>query len=88
MAALRPQGRLVIVGLPKSNIRFPIGPLLFERSVSGGGVGSPSDTARMLEFAARADVTARVEQFPMKDVNRAIDHVRSGTVRFRAVLAA
>jgi uncharacterized zinc-type alcohol dehydrogenase-like protein len=86
--ALRPQGRLVIVGLPESDIRFPIVPLLFERSVSGGAVGSPSDTARMLEFAARAGVVARVEQFPMKEVNCAIDHVRSGNVRFRAVLAA
>ena len=88
VAALRPQGRLVIVGLPESDIRFPIVPLLFERSVSGGAAGSPSDTARMLEFAARAGIVPRVEQFPMEDVNRAVDHVRSGKARFRAVLVA
>lgn len=86
LAALRPQGRLVIVGLPETDIRFPVAPLLLERSVSGGAVGSPSDIARMLEFAARAGIVPRVEQFPIADVNRAVDHVRSGTVRFRAVL--
>ncbi|MGH3869959.1 MAG: NAD(P)-dependent alcohol dehydrogenase [Pseudonocardiaceae bacterium] len=88
LAALRPQGRLVIVGVPQSDIRFPVGPLLAERSVSGGAVGSPSDIARMLKFAARAGVVARVEQFPIADVNRAVDHVRSGRARFRAVLVA
>ena len=88
LAALRPQGRLVIVGLPETDIRFPVMPLLFERSVSGGAAGSPSDTARMLEFTARAGIVARVEQFPLSDVNRAVDHVRSGKARFRAVLVA
>lgn len=88
LAALRPRGRLVIVGLPESDIRFPVLPLLFERSVSGAASGSPSDTVRMLEFAARAGIVPRVEQFPMNDVNRAVDHVRSGKARFRAVLVA
>ncbi|MGH3889773.1 MAG: hypothetical protein ACRDSZ_24960 [Pseudonocardiaceae bacterium] len=42
-------------------------PLLFERSVSGGAGGSPSDIARMLEFAARAGIVPRVEQFPIAE---------------------
>lgn len=84
--ALRPQGRLVICGLPESDIRFPVVPLLAERSVSGGSVGSPTDTLRMLEFAARHWVRPMTEHFPLKDVNRALDRVRSGKVRFRAVL--
>jgi alcohol/geraniol dehydrogenase (NADP+) len=88
LAALQPQGRLVIVGIPETDIRFPVVPLLFERSVSGGATGSPSDIARMLEFAARAGVAPKVEQFPIADVNRAVDHVRSGTARFRAVLVS
>jgi uncharacterized zinc-type alcohol dehydrogenase-like protein len=86
--ALRPQGRLVVVGIPGSDIQFPIAPLLFERSVSGGTAGSPSDTARMLDFAARSGIAPIVEQFPMEDVGYAVDHVRSGKARFRAVLAA
>ncbi len=88
VAALRPQGRLVIVGIPGSDIRFPIWSVLFERSVSGGAVGSPSDTARMLEFAARAGIGPRVELFPMAEVNRAVDHLRAGKARYRAVLVA
>ncbi len=88
VATLRPQGRLVIVGVPESDIRFPVVNLLYECSVSGGAGGSPSDTARMLEFAARTGIVPRIEQFSMEDVNHAVDHVRSGKARFRAVLVA
>ncbi|MGH3821573.1 MAG: NAD(P)-dependent alcohol dehydrogenase, partial [Pseudonocardiaceae bacterium] len=77
VGALRPQGRLVLVGIPESDICIPVFPLLLERSVSGGGVGGPSDTARMLEFAARAGIVPRIEQFPMAEVNSAVDRVRS-----------
>lgn len=87
VAALQPRGRLVICGLPESDIRFPIVPMLAERSVSGGSAGSPSDTARMLAFAARTGVRPMTEQFALADVNEAMDRVRAGKVRFRAVLA-
>jgi uncharacterized zinc-type alcohol dehydrogenase-like protein len=85
---LRPQGRLVMVGLPESDLRIPVLPLLAERSVSGGMCGSPSDTAAMLAFAARKGVKPWTEPFPMKDVNKALDHVRAGKARYRAVLTA
>jgi uncharacterized zinc-type alcohol dehydrogenase-like protein len=85
--ALRPQGRLVIVGIPESDIKFPAFPLLAEKSVSGACAGSPSDIAQMLAFAARHGVKPMTEQFALSDVNAAVERVRSGKVRFRAVLA-
>jgi uncharacterized zinc-type alcohol dehydrogenase-like protein len=85
--ALRPEGRLVVLGNPPSEIHFPAFPLLLERSVSGSSVGSPSETARMLDFAARTGVRPIIEQFALEDVNRALDRVRSGRVRFHTVLA-
>ncbi len=88
VAALRPQGRLVIVGLPETDVKFPAFPLLPEKSVTGGMCGSPSDTAGMLEFAARHNFRPMIESFPMAEVNKAVDRVRSGKVRYRVVLHA
>jgi uncharacterized zinc-type alcohol dehydrogenase-like protein len=88
VSALRPGGRLVVVGLPESDLRIPIVPMLPERSVSGGMVGSPSDTRVMLDFCVRHGIRPYVETFPMRDINRAVEHVRAGKARFRAVLAA
>jgi uncharacterized zinc-type alcohol dehydrogenase-like protein len=63
-------------------------PLLAERSVSGSQAGSPSDIARMLDFAARKDIKPMIERFAMTDINAAVDRVRSGKARFRVVLQA
>ena len=88
LAALRPQGQLVLVGLPDVDIKFPALPLLAERSVRGGQCGGPSDTALMLDFAARSGVRPVVESFPMAKVNDAVDHLRAGKARYRVVLEA
>ena len=73
MNALRPQGRLVNVGITGVDMKIPPFPLLQERSVSGSQAGSPSDIARMLDFAARKGLKPMVEVFAMKDVNAAVD---------------
>jgi uncharacterized zinc-type alcohol dehydrogenase-like protein len=86
--ALRPQGRLVFVGIPGAPVRVPGFGLLAEKSVSGGSCGRPSDTVRLLDFAARSGVKPVVEHFAMADINRALDHIRAGKARFRVVLSA
>lgn len=88
VAALRPQGRLVLVGIPDSALKITPFPLLAEKSVGGGSCGGPSDTATMLDFAARSGVRPIVERFEMADVNQALDHVRAGKPRYRVVLEA
>ena len=68
-----------------------IGPfaLLFsEKTIAGGVPASRQETVQMLEFAARTGVRPKVETFPMSDINRAMEHVRSGRAHFRAVVAA
>lgn len=87
VGTLRPQGRLVVVGVPENEIRVAAFPLIGgEKSISGGRVGSPADQRDMLDFAAARGVRPMVELFPMSEVNRAVARVRSGEVRYRAVL--
>lgn len=88
IAALRAQGKLVLVGIPPGEVHFPVFPMLCEKSVSGGCCGSPSDTSLMLDFTARNGVKPQVEVFPMSKVNDAVQHVRDGKARFRVVLEA
>jgi len=87
VAALRPQGALVIVGVPDKEISLAaFGMIAKEKTIAGGRAGSPWDITRMLEFAARHQVKAQIEKFPMRDVNSAIDRLRSGKARYRVVL--
>lgn len=88
MDALAPEGRLCVVGVPDSDLKLPAFPTInYQRSLSGGRAGAPSDTAAMMEFCARHGVAPMCEQFDMKDINRGVQHARDGKARYRAVLA-
>jgi uncharacterized zinc-type alcohol dehydrogenase-like protein len=87
IAALRPQGVLVIVGVPDSAIQLAaFGMIGKEKTLAGGRAGSPWDITLMLDFAARHQVKAQIEKYPMSAVNEAMARLASGKARYRVVL--
>jgi len=85
--ALRPQGRLHFVGAllqPPTISVFP--GLLYEKNVSASVTGGPPVMRKMLDFAARHNITPQTESFRINQVNDAIEKLRKGAVRYRAVL--
>jgi uncharacterized zinc-type alcohol dehydrogenase-like protein len=86
IGALRPQGKLHIVGAAPS-VSAAVFPLIIgERSIGGSPLGSPATTATMLEFAARHGIEPVTETFPLSKVNDAMEKLRSGKPRYRLVL--
>lgn len=89
LRALAPRGRLHFVGMIAEPLGLSGMQLIGnQRSVSGSPLGRPSMIATMLEFCARHQILPQVEHFPMREVNAAIDHLRSGKARYRIVLDA
>jgi alcohol/geraniol dehydrogenase (NADP+) len=88
--ALAPDGRIHLVGVPNEIIPIDVRPhlIMWRRGVQGSSTGSPSLLATLLAFAARHSISAQVELFPMRRVNDAISHLRSGKARYRVVLQA
>jgi len=85
---LRPTGKLWFVGVPPAPISVQAFPLISGlRSIGGSPIGSPSRIREMLLVAARHQVKATTELFPMAKANEAIDKVKKSKVRYRAVLA-
>ena len=88
LASLKPQGTLIVVGASESAMQInPLSLVFAEKKISGGLVASPHETRQMLDFAARTGVRPVVEAFAMTDINAALARVRSGDIRFRAVLS-
>jgi len=86
--ALRPNGTLWFVGVPPSPVSVHAFPLISGlRTIGGSPVGSPARLRDMLDVAARHGVKAKTELFPMEKANEAIEKVKKGKVRYRAVLA-
>lgn len=87
IAALRPKGRLHLVGAvlnPISTSLFPM--LVGQKSLSSSPLGSPTTTQKMLEFAARHHIEPVTEIFSFDQINAAMDKLENGTPRYRIVL--
>jgi len=84
---LSPKGRLHFVGAVLEPIQVGIFPMMMaQRSISASPVGSPATISQMLEFAARHLIKPQIELFSKDKINDAIDHVREGKARYRAVI--
>lgn len=87
MRMLRPRGRLHMVGAVAEPLSLNLTPMMFgQLSLSSSPVGDPATMRRMLEFAARHDITPVNEHYPMSKVNDAMERLRSGEARYRIVL--
>ncbi|MCW8451904.1 NADPH-dependent aldehyde reductase Ahr [Legionella quinlivanii] len=85
--ALAPHGRFHTVGVTSAPIPAQSMQLIMaQRSISGSPLGSPATIEDMLQFCARHNIMPMTEHFAMKDVNKALDHLRSGKARYRIVL--
>jgi uncharacterized zinc-type alcohol dehydrogenase-like protein len=89
IASLAPNGRMHVVGAVLEPIPVSIFPLIGRQgSIGASPTGSPVNIADMLAFAARHDVAAQTEHFPMSRINEAFAHVAAGKARYRVVLDA
>ncbi len=85
--ALRPKGKLILVGVVMEPIPVSMFTLLIgQRMISASPTGSPAAMATMLNFAARHKILPTVETFKFSQVNEAIEKLKQGKIRYRAVL--
>jgi uncharacterized zinc-type alcohol dehydrogenase-like protein len=88
LGVLRRNGKLCLLGLPEHGVSVASVPLVFfQRSIVSSGIGSRLEIQKMLDFSARHDIRPRIELFPMREANAALDRLRRNEVRYRAVLA-
>ena len=80
-------GNICFVGVPPSPISIHAFSLIMKRiKISGNPGGSRKMMKEMLKIAANKGIKPIIEKFSFKDVNKAIDKVKSNKIRYRAVL--
>lgn len=86
--ALAPEGTLVLLAVDNKELVLPPAMELVgaRRKVMGSPSGSIKDMRETLEVAARHGVRPMIETFPLDLAQTALDRVREGKPRFRAVL--
>jgi uncharacterized zinc-type alcohol dehydrogenase-like protein len=89
LAALRPRGRLHVVGAVLEPIPVAVFALLMgQKSVSASPLGSPATIRHMLDFAGRHGIAPQVETMPMAKVHEALARLESEKPAHRLVLLA
>jgi D-arabinose 1-dehydrogenase-like Zn-dependent alcohol dehydrogenase len=87
LGGLAPNGDLVAVGAPTDAVSLPVARMLGNRwSLHGWAAGHAGDVEDALAAAARNDVDPWVETYPLDAADAAFGAMRSGEVRFRAVV--
>ncbi|CAM0135680.1 unnamed protein product [Umbelopsis sp. WA50703] len=82
-------GKLVMLDLPEKPMTFsPVALIYKHLSVVGSFVGSNNDLAEMLDLASKANVRPMIEKVgnTSEEVNKGIDKLISGKVRYRVVI--
>lgn len=88
ISALAPEGTLVLLAVDDKELVLPPPMELINgrRKVMGSVTGSIKDMREMLEVAATHNVRPMIETHPLEQAQLALDRVREGKPRFRAVL--
>jgi len=87
LGMLRPQGAMVIVGVPPEPTPLSAWSLIAgNRRLAGSAIGGIPETQEMLDYCARHEIGADVEVIPIQKVNEAYDRMLRNDVRYRFVI--
>jgi 2-desacetyl-2-hydroxyethyl bacteriochlorophyllide A dehydrogenase len=87
LEGLLPEGRLVLMGIDPEPMMLPQSSLITKQlKLIGSRQDERQDLIDILNLAAQGKVKPMIEVFSLAEVNTAFERVKSGKVRFRAVL--
>lgn len=85
--ALRPDGRLILMGVSTTEPLAISPEILFKRGhIIGSTQNDREHLYEALDYVARGKVKVMTEIFPLEDITNAYDKVANGNVRFKAVI--
>ena len=84
---LRPDGSVILVGLPPESLEVNAFSVVSGRhSFSGSNIGGIAETQEMLNFCAKHKITADIELINIQQVNEAFERLEKGDVKYRFVI--
>lgn len=86
LKALRPDGRLILMGVSDEPLQVPFELLIQRWRIIGSTQNGTEYLYEALDYVAKGKVKVMEEIYPLKDVGKAYERVSDGSVRFRAVL--
>ncbi len=87
LGILRPQGAMVIVGVPPEPTPVAAFSLVVgNKRLAGSMIGGIAETQEMLDYCARNKIVSDIEIIPVQKINEAYERTIRGDVRYRFVI--
>ncbi|XP_037445156.1 probable cinnamyl alcohol dehydrogenase 5 [Triticum dicoccoides] len=87
LGLLKPNGKMIMVGLPEKPMEIsPFALVATNKTLAGSLIGGMRDTQEMLDLAAKHGVTADIEVIGAEYVNTAMERLAKADVRYRFVI--
>lgn len=84
---LKPDGTLVMVGLPIQPLEvYTINVVHGRKSLAGSNIGGIKETQEMLDFCAKHQITADIELINIQQINEALERLEKNKVKYRFVI--
>ncbi|EQD72008.1 zinc-containing alcohol dehydrogenase superfamily, partial [mine drainage metagenome] len=86
MSTLKPNGTLVLVGLPEKSVNYTLSPFILtdsNRSVSGSNIGGIPETQEIVDFCQKHDIRSDVEIIPFNGLDEAYNRITKNDVKYR-----
>ncbi|KFA94172.1 NAD(P)-dependent alcohol dehydrogenase [Archangium violaceum] len=87
LSLLRPQGAMVLVGVPPEPT--PVGAFSLingNKRLAGSSIGGIAETQEMLDYCAKHQIVSDIEIIPIQKINEAYERMIKGDVRYRFVI--
>jgi uncharacterized zinc-type alcohol dehydrogenase-like protein len=87
LALLRPQGAMVIVGIPTEAAKIePFSLVWGNKRLAGSAIGGIPETQEMLDFCGKHKIVSDIELIPVQKINEAYERTVKSDVRYRFVI--
>ncbi|KAJ0986726.1 hypothetical protein J5N97_005082 [Dioscorea zingiberensis] len=87
LSLLKPDGKLLIVGVAPQDLQVSTTALILGRkTIAGSFIGSIADTQEVLNFWEEKELKSMIETVKMDYVNKAVERMEKNDVRYRFVL--
>jgi uncharacterized zinc-type alcohol dehydrogenase-like protein len=89
LGLLRPEGTMVLVGVPPESIPLAAMSLIWgNKKLAGSLIGGIPETQEMLDYCGKHGIVSDIEAIPVQKVNEAYERMLKNDVRYRFVIDA
>jgi uncharacterized zinc-type alcohol dehydrogenase-like protein len=89
ISTLKPNGTLVLVGLPERSVKYSLSPPILmdsNRAIAGSNIGGIPETQAVIDFCVKNNIRSDIELISFSYLDKAYERIMNNDVKYRFVI--